>query len=409
MTEENRLDLEYTALKMKTGLRSDSVNQLINMGVINSHRDLTVDTFAHVVKKASSEAISKRLYNNLIKVQSKLDGCKEMADYYESKAIANGVNIVSVLDDSYPYVWRHLENMPKVVFAMGDVDLLKDTFTSGTAAIVGSRHPGRYASYATKDFTEALTAKGVIIVSGMALGIDGEAHRCALNNGGKTIGITPGGPDVIYPYQHSDLYKDMYANGLILSEMPPGQNINKQYFPARNRLISALSDACLIMEAGKYSGTLHTASYAGAQGKELFVLPNSIYTENGLGGLMLIRDGAEVLLDSQTVLDRIKNIVLQRVKEDGVNYPELLLRKGDLSVVNVDPLDKMKQSPDKMTQEEWRQATLALIEEKPRNFDELSALIKLDNSLLLAILTELEVTGEVDMDRDRYVLTIQKT
>ncbi|MCQ2532280.1 MAG: DNA-processing protein DprA [Saccharofermentans sp.] len=402
-------DYGYTAVKLISGIKSSVVDELLESGIIGSHRELIPDNINNILKMAGSLPLSSKTLNGLGVIMGCLDECKKAADDYINRAQKNGIRAVSCYDKEYPYPWRHLSGMPRVIFTKGNTNLLMDIFTSGCASIVGSRKPGKYSLYATEDFTKGLVSHGVVVISGLALGIDGKAHSAAMDNGGKTIAVTPGGPDVHYPYQHEALYNEIYEKGLVISEMPPGQGIIKQYFPSRNRLIAALSDVCLIMEAGKYSGTLHTASFAGAQGKDVFVLPNGIYYENGIGGLLLIRDGAEVLIDIDTVLERIKGNVITRVKEDGANFPELLSCDGDMARMEEDLLKKMKVNPNQLSTEEWKQVIKSFIEEKPRNFDELSVVIPLDIGRLMSYLTELELSSEVDIDRDKYVLTIQKT
>ena len=125
----------------------------------------------------------------------------------------------------------------------------------------------------------------------MAFGIDRSAHLASVSTPGGTVAVLAGGADNIYPPANKDIYDAIAAQGLIVSEMPPGQKPLRQYFPSRNRLIAGLSDCTLIMEAGAVSGTLHTASFAAAQGKEVFVLPNNIYYENALGGQCAFRSG----------------------------------------------------------------------------------------------------------------------
>ena len=159
--------------------------------------------------------------------------------------------------------------------------------------------------------------------------------------------------------------------------MPPGKEVIKQYFPARNRLIAGLGDVTLIMEAGLYSGTLHTASFAANQGKDVFVLPNNIYSDNCHGGLLLLRDGAEVLLEAATVIDRIRDNVRYRydVPED----------KRD------DPKSRIKD----------------LLAIRPMSLDELVAITGDAYELITKVLTDLELQGLTELQRGKYILTIR--
>ena len=177
---------------------------------------------------------------------------------------------------------------------------------------MGSRSPSKYAQYATDQICKELGEKSVTIVSGMAYGIDRQAHLSSVKTKGGTIAILAGGVDNIYPPKNKDIYDLISRNGLIISEMPPGQQPLRQYFPSRNRLIAGLTDCTVVMEAGAVSGTLHTASFAANQGKEVFVLPNNIYFENAKGGLKLLEDGGNVLLGADNVIDSVARSVMYK-------------------------------------------------------------------------------------------------
>ena len=237
----------------------------------------------------------------------------------------------------------------------------------------------------------------------MALGIDRKAHESCLNESGKTVAVIAGGADVVYPYKNKDIYEKISSEGVVITELPPGQEVLRQYFPSRNRLISALSDACLIMEAGMYSGTLHTASFAAAQGKDVFVLPNSIYYENSIGGLLLIRDGAEVLIDADTVYERIVNEIDNRraALEDlfpdrGKNRTIGMLRKT------------AKSDPQSLSEDDWKEVVCDEISERPKNIDDLCISLGIPFSYLSSLVTLLEMEGRIANENGKYVLTIRR-
>ena len=343
---------------------------------------------------------SRTLINDALKSSDKV---KEALDKYARIADAKNIKIIGRGSRYYPYIWSCLSGMPPVVFVRGDISILTDIDVYGGVSMVGSRKPGRYALYATAEFSRKLSEKKVVIVSGMALGIDRKAHESCLDAGGKTLAVVPGGCDVIYPFQNVDLYDRICAYGAVVSEMPPGQEVIKQYFPSRNRLISALSDACLIMEAGEHSGTLHTASFAAAQSRDVFVLPNSIYDENSIGGLKLLRDGAEVLIDVDTVYENI----LQQVEY----RRDRLCFEGDLyeqqEAFDINTLRQMlKVSPERLEEAEWKELICDEISERPKNIDDICVCLGIPISFLSSLITELETEGRIADDRGKYVLTI---
>jgi len=301
--------------------------------------------------------------------------------------------------------------MPEVIYCKGRTELLKRSSKNGSVAVVGSREAGSYALCATESYSRDLSDKGITIVSGMALGVDGMAHRAALEGKASTIAIVAGGPDNIYPSENRELYKQIASKGLILSEMPPGQQPLRQYFPSRNRLIAGISDCTLVMEAGAKSGTLHTASFAAAQGKEVFVLPNNIYCENAVGGLRLLEDGCCILYSIENVIDSVSQAILCRRME----YPDLMdadetdcgpsdMRSGDkdrLALLKI----KADKTPEELTDDEWK----ALIEDKlsvkPLDIDSLSGFLGLPFYRLSELLVGLQLSGKVVLENGKYALT----
>ncbi|MBR6483453.1 MAG: DNA-processing protein DprA, partial [Clostridiales bacterium] len=274
MNETELKNMEYSAIRFSGTITGNTVKELMAKGIISSHLDLTGEGFEKLYKDRDSLELTNGARAKIEQMYEARGKIKELKRTYIETAEENDISVISCEDDDYPFVWRNLTGMPKVFFIRGNRNLLRECYLRGAAGVVGSRHPGKYALYATEDFVREFSKEGIVTVSGMALGIDRKAHESSLDNYGKTIAILAGGPDNVYPPDNQDLYERLCDKGLILSEMPPGQQAVKQYFPSRNRLISALSDVCLVMQAGQFSGTLHTASFAASQGKDVFVLPN---------------------------------------------------------------------------------------------------------------------------------------
>ena len=175
-----------------------------------------------------------------------------------------------------------------------------------TVAIVGSRKPTAYGKEVTYQLAYDLARHGVIIVSGLALGIDSIAHRAALDAGGITLAVLANGVDIIYPATHKSLAKDILAqNGAIISEYEPGVHAREFQFLERNRIVSGLSDAIIVTEAAARSGTLSTVMHALEQGREVFVVPGNITSPLSAGCNNLIKQGAHPITCAQDVLEII--------------------------------------------------------------------------------------------------------
>ena len=190
------------------------------------------------------------------------------------------------------------------IFHLGDYSLID----SPTIGIVGSRRCTRYGMTVAKEIAKRAAMRGITVVSGLAKGIDSIAHRSVMEHGGKTIGVVAGGIDVIYPKENMDLYERIAEEGLLISEYPPGSPVFKWNFPIRNRLISALSDVLVVVEAGTRSGSLITAECAIEQGKDVFAVPGNITNAYSMGPNKLIRDGARALVVIDDVFSSINDI-----------------------------------------------------------------------------------------------------
>lgn len=201
-------------------------------------------------------------------------------------------------DADFPPVLREIPDPPTLLFAMGEVALLGRP----AAAIVGSRDHSEYGSLVGREVAEAAARAGVVVVSGMARGLDAIAHLAALDAGGATIGVLGNGLGVVYPAANRALYRRVAEQGLLLTEFPPGERPGIGAFPRRNRLISALARVTVVVEAAEGSGTLITVGTALAQGRDVMAIPGNITSPTSLGTNRLIRDGAEPLLEVADLL-----------------------------------------------------------------------------------------------------------
>ncbi len=206
--------------------------------------------------------------------------------------------VVTIIDEAYPEALKKIYKPPFVLFYYGDLSLAKSL--EKTVAVIGSRQPSEYGLTMTKKITEELVEEGMIIVSGLAKGIDGVAHQTALKFHGKSVAILGSGIDVCYPKDHQPLYEIMKKDHLIVSEYPTTIEPKKEHFPWRNRIIAGLAHGVFVAEARQRSGTLITVGYALYLGKEVYVLPHHANTDNSTNrlikdGAILVENGADIL------------------------------------------------------------------------------------------------------------------
>ena len=209
--------------------------------------------------------------------------------------------VVALDDADYPPLLLEVGDPPPVFYCLGRRELL----ARPGIAIVGSRNATPQGIADAEAFAAALSAAGLTVVSGLALGIDAAAHRGALTGAGGTIAVVGTGLDRVYPARNRSLAHDIAASGLIVSEFAPGTPPLPQNFPRRNRLVSGLARGVLVIEATLSSGSLITARFAGEQGREVFALPGSIHSPFSKGCHKLLREGAKLVETAQDVLDEL--------------------------------------------------------------------------------------------------------
>src|SRR5689334_13683626 len=224
------------------------------------------------------------------------------------KIESQDIHILTWEDEAYPQRLKEIEQPPPVLYIRGD-HLPDDLFA---VAIVGTRRVTPYGRQITEELSAFLAASGITVVSGLARGVDALAHHTALKAGGRTIGILGSGVDKIYPPEHRQLAEQMMQHGAIISDYAPGTPPDASNFPPRNRIISGLSLAVVVIEAGETSGALITAEFAAEQGREIFAVPGSILAPQSKGTNKLIQKGALPLL---SVNDLMQALNLTRMGE----------------------------------------------------------------------------------------------
>jgi DNA processing protein len=213
------------------------------------------------------------------------------ADDQLGRAASRGITPIAFGDPQYPARLAVIPDPPPMLWVRGRVDVL----SALGIGIVGSRAASPYGIAMARRLASDLGAAGIVVTSGLARGVDSAAHRAALAAGGPTIGVLGCGIDRIYPAEHHDLASEMIATGAVVSEFPPGVPPLPHHFPMRNRIISGLSLAIVVVEAPEKSGALITASAAAEQGRDVMVVPGLVPGGRNRGGHLLIRDGAKLV------------------------------------------------------------------------------------------------------------------
>lgn len=236
-------------------------------------------------------------------VESK-DETMSRADSIIKKCIVNGIKILNINDELYPMEVKKLKDSPILLYYLGNIR--KDPLGVG---IVGSRRCTDYGKRIAKEVAEFLCANNIPVISGMAKGIDGYSHTACVNLGGYTMAFLGCGVDVVYPKEHKKLMEKIIEVGAVVSEYPPGTGPDAKNFPKRNRLISAFSKKLLVIEASRSSGSLITAEFAKKYGRQVFAVPDNIFSKESMGSNELILNGSTIYVSPKQLLDKfIKNI-----------------------------------------------------------------------------------------------------
>ena len=321
--------------------------------------------------KAKREELIEILGENLAEKFLKFRESFEIEKEFE-KAEKKGIKVVAKFEENYPKSLKNIPDPPICLYVRGDYDSF-DFEKEFFFAIVGTRKPTGYGRNIAFNFSLSLAKAGACIVSGMAIGIDSEAHKGALEAGGRTIAVLGCGVDVVYPAINRGLYNRIIENGgLIISEFPPGTLVQKGLFIARNRIISGLSKGVLVVEGGETSGSLITARYAAEQGKDVFAIPGRITDETAKAPNLLIKQGA-LLVES---VDEIIEQYLPEVK--------LVEKEVDL------------------TEEERK--IVESFETKECDIGSLKLKTNLPISKLLSLLSVLEIKGVLKVEGERVRL-----
>ena len=215
--------------------------------------------------------------------------------------IKDGLQPITAFDDRYPPLLACTADPPPVLWVRGDLTV----FTMPVVAVIGSRAATTYAMEVGTQIAGGLAMRGVAVVSGLARGVDSAAHRGCLRGGGRTIAVQGCGLDRVYPPEHADLAAEIAATGALAAELGPGAPPLPEHFPLRNRIISGISLATVVVEASEHSGSLITARCALEQGRDVMAVPGSVLSGRNRGSHALLKDGAKVVETADDVLQEL--------------------------------------------------------------------------------------------------------
>lgn len=302
----------------------------------------------------------------------KIPSAAEAARELESTAKLGG-RIIASIEPDFPFALAALDAPPPLIAVSGNMPLLSREMI----AVVGARNASALGRKFAAELASALGNAGLVVVSGMARGIDSAAHQGALATG--TVAVLAGGIDDIYPPENARLYKEIWANGAIVSEMPTGQKPQAQHFPRRNRIISGLSRGVVVVEAAEGSGSLITARLAAEQGREVFAVPGSPLDPRSKGTNRLIREGATLVESADDVLEVLRPLLNETFREP---LNDLFLSE------KADPRDAV-------SDDELRRTVLELVGPAPAPVDEIVRQSEAPASEVLCAIMELELAGRV--------------
>ncbi len=317
----------------------------------------TLEAAWHATPSDLREAgLDRRSLENLLNLRKKVDLDREMERLDKA-----GVQVLTWNDPDYPRRLRQIYNPPPVLYLKGTL-LPQDEWA---VAVVGTRRPTNYGREAARVLAEGLARQKITVVSGLALGIDAEAHKAALDAGGRTIAVLGSGFRHLYPARHIPLARRIVEQGAVLSEYALDVRPEASNFPPRNRIISGLSLGVLVVEAGERSGALITARYAVEQGRDVFAVPGPIFHRPSAGTNHLIQQGAKAVTSVQDILEELDLVMVAEQQE------------ARLSIPTSDLEDRI----------------LALLADTPKHVDEIVRALGEEASQIMSTLTLMELKG----------------
>jgi DNA processing protein len=302
--------------------------------------------------------LGSKLAERVLQVRAGVD-----LEKYMARIAAQGISILTWEDELYPPRLKEIDQPPPVLYVRGALT----TEDAWAVAVVGTRRVSAYGRQVTEELASFLAANGVTIVSGLARGVDAIAHQSALKAGGRTVAVLGSGVDRIYPPEHAQLAEKMMTSGAVISDYAPGTPPEASNFPPRNRIISGLAMATVVVEAGETSGALITAQFAVDQGREVFAVPGNILAPQSKGTNRLIAQGARPMLSARDLLD----------------------------VLNLTRITEQRQVRKVLPGDEIEQKLMSVLTHEPLHVDEIRNQTGLPIERVSATLTMMELKGLV--------------
>jgi DNA processing protein len=363
---------------MSGGPLSDE--ERLNWLILSRSENVGPTTFKSLIKRFHTAGAALRALPDLTRKGGLNRAPRIWSRENAERAMANaekiGARFLCSIEPAYPALLRQAETAPPLLCIKGDSTLL----TRSGVAIVGARNASALARKFSRQLARDIGQEGHVIISGLARGIDTAAHEAALDSG--TIAVIAGGIDVIYPPENAALHATIGERGLIVSEQVPGTEPRAEFFPRRNRIISGLSRALIVVEAALRSGSLISARFAAEQGREVFAVPGSPLDPRCEGTNRLIRDGATLLMSSRDVLEALGNAGERQMSFFEPEPPPLPLRQPDAADIR---------------------HLLELLSPNPIDTDNLARESGLDAATLSALLLELSLAGRITRHADGSV------
>ena len=320
--------------------------------------------------------LDSRTAQEIVSGRQKVDPDDAMASLTSAGVTATNWN-----GDDYPPRLKQISDPPPVLYYIGEIKPEDEC----SVAIVGTRNPTSYGREAATILSRDLASAGITVVSGLALGIDGVAHRAALECGGRTIAVVAGGLDSVYPKEHADLFRRIQSCGAVISEHPLGMRPDPRSFPRRNRLISGMTLGTVVVEAAEGSGTRWTVYQALEQNREVFCVPGSIFSPASRFTNRMIKEGAKLVADYTDILEELN---LPNISSAGYDYGKQLAIQSETIE------EQEKEETEELDAAEM--ALLACLSAEPLHVDDLCRQSGLPIASVTSMLTLLELKGKVE-------------
>lgn len=341
----------WLTLGKNPGFSASLFNEILSCG-----RSID-DVFHSEIGRLRAYGLSKKCIEEITKSRENYD-TDRVLDELEKR----GIRPLFIFNDDYPSRLREIADPPFLLYVRGSVN-----WEQMMIGIVGSRNMTDYGIQVTEKIASDLTANGVIVVSGLALGIDAIAHQATINEGGQTVAVLGNGIDRVCPSANFALAKEILEHGAIISEYPCGVGPARYTFPARNRIISGLCQGLIVTEAAEGSGSLITARSALEQNREVFAVPGSIFNLNSFGTNNLIKMGAHPITSVQDIFD-----------EFGISHPEVATSFREIAGATDD-----------------ERTIIDILRLEPKHIDEIIKVSGLPHSSVSSTLTVMEIGGKI--------------